>query len=87
MSDTSDADAIPSKLIDHHEGEEFLRDKAIALIIGDKNLQLHLAITEAAMDLADVLRQFDTDDEDLKVIQLLGMRPPNPLKPTAFRQA
>jgi hypothetical protein len=26
------------------------------------------------MDLADVLRQFETADEDLKVIQLLGMR-------------
>ena len=26
------------------------------------------------MDLADILRQFDTNEEDLKVIQLLGMR-------------
>lgn len=26
------------------------------------------------MDLADILRQFETADEDLKVIQLLGMR-------------
>lgn len=41
---------------------------------GDERLRLHLAITEAAMDLADVLRQFDTADEDLKVVQLLGMR-------------
>ncbi len=26
------------------------------------------------MDLADLLRQYETDDEDLKVLQLLGMR-------------
>ncbi len=72
MSDT--ADVILSNLIGLHEGEEILRSKAIGLINGDKSLQLHLAITEAAMDLADLLRQFDTDDENLKVVQLLGMR-------------
>ncbi len=73
MPDTND-DAIPPNLASLHAGEEFLRDKAIGLIAGDERLKLHLAITEAAMDLADVLRQFDTADEDLKVIQLLGMR-------------
>lgn len=72
MPDTNDA--IPPNLASLYAGEEFLRDKAIGLIAGDKRLKLHLAITEAAMDLADVLRQFETADEDLKVIQLLGMR-------------
>jgi hypothetical protein len=67
-------DAIPPKLASLHTGEEFLRGKAIDLIAGDERLKLHLAITEGAMDLADVLRQFETADEDLKVIQLLGMR-------------
>jgi hypothetical protein len=66
--------AIPRNLASLHAGEEFLRGKAIDLLAGDERLRLHLAITEAAMDLADVLRQFDTADEDLKVIQLLGMR-------------
>lgn len=73
MPDTND-DAIPPNLASLHAGEEFLRGKAIGLVAGDGRLRLHLAITEAAMDLADVLRQFETADEDLKVIQLLGMR-------------
>ena len=72
LPDTNDA--IPPNLASLHAGEEFLRDKAIGLIAGDERLKLHLAVTEAAMDLADVLRQFETADEDLKVIQLLGMR-------------
>src|SRR5262245_55594183 len=67
-------DAIPPNLASLHAGEEFLRGKAISLIAVDERLKLHLTIIEAAMDLADVLRQFDTADEDLKVIQLLGMR-------------
>ncbi|MDX8495324.1 hypothetical protein RFN29_27580 [Mesorhizobium sp. VK22B] len=65
---------MPPKLISLYQGEEFLRGKAVGIISADERLQLHLAITEAAMDLADVLRQFDTADEDLKVIQILGMR-------------
>ena len=70
MSDMRDA--IPPNLASLHAGEEFLRGKAIGLIAIDERLKLHLAITEAAMEIADVLRQFDTSDEDLKVIQLLG---------------
>ena len=31
-------------------------------------------MTEAAMDLADMLRQFNSSDEDLKVAVILGMR-------------
>jgi len=67
-------DAIPPNLASLHAGEEFLRSKAIGLVAADERLKLHLAITEATMDLVDVLRQFGTTDEDLKVIQLLGMR-------------
>src|SRR5262245_35381791 len=67
-------EAIPPNIASLHAGEEFLRGKAIGLVALDERLKLHLAIIEAAMDLADVLRQFDTSDEDLKVIQLLGMR-------------
>jgi len=67
-------DAIPPNLASLHAGEEFLRSKAIGLVAADERLKLHLGITEATMDLVDILRQFDTTDEDLKVIQLLGMR-------------
>lgn len=72
MSDTTEL--IFSKLAGLHQGEEFFRGKALEIITANPLLQQHLAVTEAAMDLADVLRQFDTTDEDLKVIQLLGMR-------------
>ena len=66
--------AIPNNLTLLHEGEEQLRDKALDFIIGDRRLKLHLAAVEATMNMADILRQFDTSDEDLKVVQLLGMR-------------
>lgn len=66
--------AIPEYIANLHESEEELRTKAIGLVAGDRRLQLHLTIVERAMDLADLLRQFETDDENLKVIQMLGMR-------------
>lgn len=49
------------------------------MIAVDARLQMHLAVVECAMDLADVFRQFDTNDENLKVIQILGMRTFNAL--------
>jgi hypothetical protein len=57
-----------------HFGEEQLREKALGVVEGDQRLQLHLAVVESAMDLADVFRRLDTSDEDLKVIKVLGMR-------------
>ena len=65
---------LPTNLARLYAGEEQLRDRAISIVAGDVSAQLHLASIEAAMDLADVLRQYDTADEDLKVIQVLGMR-------------
>ncbi len=66
--------AIPEKLRSLHGQEEELRRKATALVEGDNRLALHLSVIEHAMDLADILRQFPTDDEDMKVVQVLGMR-------------
>ena len=57
-----------------HEWEEALRHKALSLIAADAGLSLHLAVVEQAMDVADLLRQVPTEDEDLKVVQMLGMR-------------
>lgn len=65
---------LPLRLARLHAGEEFLRKKALDILANDDRLKLHLGVVEAAMDLADMLRQVPTDDEDLKVIQLLGMR-------------
>ncbi|QIO30956.1 hypothetical protein [Bradyrhizobium sp. 1(2017)] len=64
---------LPQNFQRLHEAEELLRGKSLD-IIRDNDLKAHLAIVELAMDLADILRQFPTDDEDLKVVQLLGMR-------------
>lgn len=65
---------LPENLQSLHFAEEDLRTKALVLLAADAHLQRHIDAVEASMDLADVLRQFDTLDEDLKVIQLLGMR-------------
>lgn len=65
---------IPPNLASLHLAEEQLRQKARSILASDQRLQLHLAAAEAAMDLSDVLRQFSTSDEDLKVAQILGMR-------------
>ncbi|WP_396604730.1 hypothetical protein ACFLEY_19205 [Bradyrhizobium sp. YCK136] len=67
-------DIIPKNLARLHSTEEQLRQKAHSMIAADDRLQLHLAVTEAAMDLADTLRQFNSSDEDLKVAVVLGMR-------------
>ena len=65
---------IPEKLRNLQNGEEELRRKAVVLVESDNRLALHLSVIEHVMDLADILRQFPTDDEDMKVIQVLGMR-------------
>ena len=70
MSDAT----IPEALRRLHDHEDVLHKKALDIITGDGRLQLHLCVIEQAMDLADLLRKFRTDDEDLKVVQLLGMR-------------
>jgi hypothetical protein len=57
-----------------HEYEELCRQKALNLITGDTELVSHMSIIQQTMDMADMLRQFKTEDEDLKVIQIFGMR-------------
>jgi hypothetical protein len=68
------AGTFPHNLKLLHEGEEFLRAKSVSIIESNARLLLHAVIVEQAMDLLDVFRQFPTDDEDLKVIQMLGLR-------------
>jgi hypothetical protein len=67
-------DIIPKNLASLLSFEEQLREKARGMIAADPRLRLHLAVTEAAMDLADTLRQFYSSDENLKVAVVLGMR-------------
>jgi hypothetical protein len=66
--------ALPENLVSLHKQEEQLRSKAIELIAADPRLQLHMITTERAMDVANTFRKLPTDDEDLKVPQILGMR-------------
>ena len=65
---------IPENLERLHDSEEQLRQKAIAFAVSDERLAQHLSIIERAMDLCDTLRQYLTDDEDLKVVQIFSMR-------------
>lgn len=65
---------IPANLVSLYEAEEKLRQKALELVATEPRLRLHLCVVEAAMDLADTLRQSPNDDEDYKVIKLMGMR-------------
>lgn len=62
------------KLQHLYAAEEELRQQSMEIVADDGQLKLHLSAVEHTMDLADCLRQFPTDDEDLKIIQVLGMR-------------
>lgn len=64
---------LPHNLARLHSAEEFLRTKSLEAL-ADEKFYLHTAVIEQAMNMADGLRQFETDDEDLKLIQVLGMR-------------
>ena len=66
--------AIPERLRHLHAEEENLRKKAAEIVAGDQRFWIHLSTIKHTMDLADCLRQFPTSDEDLKLIQMLGMR-------------
>ncbi len=65
---------IPDNILRLGVGEDTLRAESLALIQSDARLALHLDVISHVMDLVDVLRQFPTEDDDLKVIQVLGMR-------------
>jgi hypothetical protein len=65
---------FPDNLSSLHRQEEKLRCEALTLVANDPNLLLHITVVEQAMSLGELFRQFQTDDQDLKVIQLLGMR-------------
>ena len=66
--------AIPENLRSLHGQEEVLRARALELVAADARLALHVRVVENAMDLANLLHQVPTEDEGMKVIQVLGMR-------------
>ena len=65
---------LPENLRTLHAHEEALRSRAEALVAANPRLALHLLVVERAMDLADLLRQYPSEDEGRKVVQSLGMR-------------
>ena len=65
---------IPERLKSLSSQEDLLREMAAEIVERDNRLALHLYAVECAMNLADMLRQYPTDDEDTKVVQVLGMR-------------
>ena len=66
--------ALPENLRTLQAHEEALRSRAEARVAANPRLTLHLVAIERAMDLADLLRQYPTDDEGRNVVQALGMR-------------
>lgn len=70
---------IPDRLDALHDGEQELRARSCAIIAKDPKLFLHMEVTQAVMDLLDQFRQYPTEDEDLKVVQALGLRAFNAL--------
>lgn len=68
------AERLPERLAQFHLGEEALREKSCSLIAKKSILRAHLDLVECAMDLINVLRMAGSNDEDDKVVQILGMR-------------
>jgi len=66
--------AIPENLRSLNLQEEELREKALEMLENSPKLVAHLRVAERTMNMAEVLRKFETNDEDLKVIQILSMR-------------
>ncbi len=74
MKTDSVNEVLPTNLVNMHWREEALRNRALTLIAGDEKSRLHFAVIEAAMDIADALRELETSEQDLKVIQLFSVR-------------
>lgn len=54
--------------------EEQIFQQSVGVIFNNPKLSLHIQVVECAMDVLDRLRQYETEDQDLKVIQVLGIR-------------
>jgi len=65
---------VPENFDRLHAEEEKLRTKALLIIEHDEGLKLHLNLIECAMGLAESLRVYGPDSDDMKVIRTLGMR-------------
>ncbi|MEO1018068.1 MAG: hypothetical protein AAFY56_10285 [Pseudomonadota bacterium] len=67
-------ESFPENLKNLFQFEEEVRATSVTLIAQDPDLQLHLDLVEATMNVADTLRQCPTQDDDFAVVQVLAMR-------------
>lgn len=65
---------LPNNLDSLHTQEQFLREKAIEIIQSKPKMLIHLNVIERTMSLANIAREYSTEDEDLKVLQMLSIR-------------
>lgn len=65
---------FPNNLLRLHEKEQSLREEALGIIQGNPRLLLHFNVIERAMTLANIIREYPTEDEDFKVIKMLSIR-------------
>jgi hypothetical protein len=72
----SSVSPIPENLELLQEGEKFIRTKSLEAIEADEDLSRHVALTEKAMNVLNVLSTNppSQEDEDAKAVRLLGMR-------------
>lgn len=66
--------ALPSNLVSLHSEEERCRRLALEYIARSESLQLHVAVVEAAMEVAEQVRQLTAEDEDSKAVRSLSIR-------------
>ncbi len=65
---------LPTNLKSIHLHEEALRKQAIKIIQCNPGLILHVDVIERAMTIANLIREYPTDDEDIRVVQMLSIR-------------
>jgi hypothetical protein len=66
--------SVPANLLLLHQGEETLFDRTLRMVEAYPDLADHLAITERAMDVLDMLRQHYQGNDDERAISHLGIR-------------
>lgn len=64
---------LPDNLERLHAGEEFLRTKALDSLVSD-GLYFNVDMIESTMNMLDAVRKIESEDEDLKLIQILCIR-------------
>lgn len=68
---------MPENLTARNGLEERLKDEALNIIAGNERLKLHVAAIERTMTLAILFINYKTTDEDIRAVQMLGIRTHN----------